>query len=153
MFASRILSRNKRHVRAYKNCVYLLPNYSNHTRNLSTFKPLVVNLWNKNNPQLLISTRNYAKSKDKGKDKEYLGKPSKAKVTVNENQLAEVINVESLKNQMQKAIDSLKDDFVKHLSVRSSADSIEGILVEFNGKEHKLQELAQIVRKTPKLLL
>lgn len=44
----------------------------------------------------------------------------KAKVVVNENQLAEVVNVESIKNQMQKAVDQLKDDFIKHVSLRST---------------------------------
>lgn len=43
---------------------------------------------------------------------------------INENQLAEVLNIESIKSQMQKAIDQLKDDFVKHVSLRSTTGRI-----------------------------
>jgi ribosome recycling factor len=34
-----------------------------------------------------------------------------------------------------------------------SAGSIEGLPIEFDGKMHTLQELAQIVRKNPKMLV
>lgn len=44
----------------------------------------------------------------------------KAKVVVNETLLSEVINIESVKNQMQKMVDQLKDDFIKHVSLRST---------------------------------
>lgn len=75
--------------------------------------------------------RNYAKGKDKKKEKgstifqintvflicKFSGK---AKVVINENLLAEVVNIDTIKNQMQKAIDQLKEDFVKHISLRST---------------------------------
>lgn len=44
----------------------------------------------------------------------------KAKVQINETQLAEVINTASLRKQMENAIEVLKDDFTKHLSLRST---------------------------------
>lgn len=59
--------------------------------------------------------RHYAKGKDKKKEK------GKGKVHVDETQLAELINLVGLKSQMQKALDSLKDDFTKNLSIRSTA--------------------------------
>lgn len=34
--------------------------------------------------------------------------------------LAEIVNVETIKIQMQKAIDHLKEDFIKHVSLRST---------------------------------
>ncbi|KAJ8969105.1 hypothetical protein NQ314_001915 [Rhamnusium bicolor] len=94
-----------------------------------------------------ISVRYYAKGKDKKKEK------GKAKIEVNEAQISEVLNVETLKNQMQNAVDQLKDDFIKHLSLRSTTGSIEMVPVSLDGKEHTLQELAQIVRKNPKIIV
>lgn len=41
-------------------------------------------------------------------------------MTINENQLAEVINVGSLKSSMEKALLQMEEDFVKHLSLRST---------------------------------
>ncbi|XP_017776415.1 PREDICTED: ribosome-recycling factor, mitochondrial isoform X2 [Nicrophorus vespilloides] len=93
------------------------------------------------------SVRLYAKGKDKKKDK------GKGKVQVNESQLGELFNVETLKNQMERIVDSMKEDFTKHLSLRSTAGSIESILVNVDGQEHTLQELAQIVRKNPKTIV
>lgn len=40
---------------------------------------------------------------------------------INEQQLSEVVNVENIKSQMNKAVELLKDDFAKHLSLRSTA--------------------------------
>lgn len=92
-------------------------------------------------------TRNYAKGKDKKKEK------GKAKVQINETQMSELVNVENLKTQMQRAIDVLKDDFTKNLSLRSTSGSIESLIVNVDGEEHTLQELAQIVRKNPKMVV
>lgn len=77
----------------------------------------------------------------------------KAKVHINESELAGVVNVETIKSQMQHAIDTLKEEFTKHLSLRSTTGSIESIIVSVDGEEHTLQELAQITRKNPKLLV
>lgn len=63
---------------------------------------------------LLQFARNYAKGKNIRKEK------SKGKVQINEAQLAEIVNLDSIKKQMEKAIEVLKDDFVKNLSLRST---------------------------------
>lgn len=47
--------------------------------------------------------------------------PGKKKILVNESQLEEVINLSSLKEQMGTVVENLKEDFIKHLSLRSSA--------------------------------
>ncbi|XP_018335368.1 ribosome-recycling factor, mitochondrial [Agrilus planipennis] len=105
------------------------------------------------NPKLIIPkvnlliVREYAKGKDKKKDK------GKTQVKFNESEIAEFVNVDSVKNQMQKAIDDLKNDFVKQLSLRSSAGAIDSLKVTFDGKDYTLQELAQIIRKNPKTLV
>lgn len=44
----------------------------------------------------------------------------KSKVAINETLLAEVVNIDTIKNQMQKAIEQLKEDFIKHISLRST---------------------------------
>jgi len=94
-----------------------------------------------------IQTRFYAKGKDKKKDKH------KGKVHVNLNQLSEVINVDSITSELKKSIELMKDEYAKNLSLRSSAGAIESLLVDVDGKEYTLQELAQISRKNPKMIV
>lgn len=95
------------------------------------------------------SVRNYAKGKDKKKEK---GKKP-AKVEINEEQLASVINVDQLRSQMEKTLTLMKDEFVKNLSLRSTTGAIETLKVNADGKEFELQELGQIIRKNPKTIV
>lgn len=138
--AKRVLSNNLSNTR--KLCALT-------THNLHTSKILVSELQIicKLQYPTVISVRNYAKSKDKKKEK------GKGKVQINEAQMSELINVENFKTQMQKALENLKEDFVKNLSLRSTSGSIESLIVNVDGEEHSLQELAQIVRKNPKLVV
>lgn len=91
----------------------------------------------------------YAKNKDKKKEK---GKKA-AKVEVNESQLREIVNYDAINSQMQKAVMQMKDDFIKHLSLRSTTGSIDTLRITVDGTEHELQELAQISRKNPKTIV
>ncbi|XP_068628326.1 ribosome-recycling factor, mitochondrial [Battus philenor] len=93
--------------------------------------------------------RNYAKNKDKGKDKKGKG----AKVDINPAMMAEVVAVDKIQDRCKAAIEKMKDDFAKNLSLRSTTGSIESLQVKFDGKEYELQELAQIVRKNPKTIV
>lgn len=93
--------------------------------------------------------RYYAKGKDKKKEKSK--KP--AKIEINENLLRETINLDGLHNQMKRALDQMKDDFIKNLSLRSTTGSIETLKVNVDGVDHELQELAQISRKNPKTII
>ncbi|XP_060519585.1 ribosome-recycling factor, mitochondrial isoform X2 [Cylas formicarius] len=88
-------------------------------------------------------------------DKYWIAKNTsgKTKVAIDENQLSEVINVETLKTQLEKAVFGLEEDFVKNLSLRSTAGAIESIPVTVDGTTHSLQEIAQIVRKNPKMVV
>lgn len=101
-------------------------------------------------PMTHVWTRGYAKGKDRGRDKTDKGKK---KVEINDEQLAEVIKVDTMKTQMQKAVDRMKEDYVKNLSLRSTTGSIETLPVSLDGKEYELQELAQIIRKNPKTIV
>ncbi|KAF4517799.1 hypothetical protein B566_EDAN003004 [Ephemera danica] len=97
----------------------------------------------------LQHARGYAKSKDKKKGD---GK-GKKKIQINEDELAQVIDVENMRNQMQKSLDVLRDEFVKNLSLRSTTGSIETLRVKLDGQDLTLQELAQVVRKNPKTIV
>ncbi|XP_011195759.1 ribosome-recycling factor, mitochondrial [Zeugodacus cucurbitae] len=96
-----------------------------------------------------LQLRGYAKGKDKKKEK---GKKA-GKIEINEAQLREVINFDSVNDHMQKAVQQMRDDFVKHLSLRSTSGAIESLRVHIDGAEHELQELAQISRKNPKTIV
>ncbi|XP_044766474.1 ribosome-recycling factor, mitochondrial [Coccinella septempunctata] len=115
--------------RMQNNC-FLASNFPNYKRNDISFV-----------------IRHYAKGKDKKKEK------GKSKVVIDENQMAEVVNVESIKKQMDNALTQMKENFTKFLSIRSSAGSIESLVVTLDGQEHVLQELAQISRKNPKTVI
>ncbi|XP_063364688.1 ribosome-recycling factor, mitochondrial [Cydia amplana] len=93
--------------------------------------------------------RNYAKGKDKGKDKKGKG----GKVDINPLIMSELVAVDKLKDRCKTAIENMKEDFTKNLSLRSTTGSIESLHVKFDGKEYELQELAQIVRKNPKTIV
>lgn len=97
----------------------------------------------------LQQNRNYAKGKDKGKDKS----KKSAKVEINEEQLAAVVNLEKLKTQLDKSLTTLKEEFVKNLSLRSTTGAIETLKVNADGKEYLLQEIGQVIRKNPKTIV
>lgn len=101
--------------------------------------------FNRNTVSIVI--RNYAKGKDRKKEK------GVGKVVINENEMAQLVNVDSLKKQMESPINLMKESFIKNLSLRSSAGSIESLVVTLDGEEHMLQELAQISRKNPKTVI
>nr|CAD7593454.1 unnamed protein product [Timema genevievae] len=60
---------------------------------------------------------------------------TKKKVEINEQHLSEVIKVDTLKGQMQRAVDHMKEEYVKNLSLRSTTGSMESLQVNFDGKE------------------
>ncbi|KAG5680017.1 hypothetical protein PVAND_009550 [Polypedilum vanderplanki] len=107
-------------------------------------------LFNENNSKTasIQFVRNYAKSKDKKKDSK-----NPAKVVINEEQLANVINFNNLKGLMEKAVANMKDEFAKNLSLRSTTGAIDTLKVKADGKEYELQELGQIIRKNPKTIV
>ncbi|EDW73594.1 uncharacterized protein Dwil_GK17631 [Drosophila willistoni] len=97
----------------------------------------------------LVLMRGYAKGKDKKKAKK--GQPNK--VEINEQQLREIINLDQLNTQMEKSVQQMKDDFIKHLSLRSTSGAIDSLRIKVDGNVHELQELAQISRKNPKTII
>lgn len=117
---------------------------------INTVKPMQQTLrrYEKVTTNNFVIFRNYSKSKDRGKDKK---KP--VKVEINPIQMSELVNVDKLKQRCNDAIEKMKDDFAKNLSLRSTTGSIESLPVKFEGKDYELQELAQILRKNPKTIV
>ncbi|CAB3240698.1 unnamed protein product [Arctia plantaginis] len=122
---------------------------------INSFKTITSNL-NRGPEKIVCSNslsftavQNYAKSKDKGKDKKGKG----AKVEINEAVISELVPVEKMRDRCNAAIDKMKDEFAKNLSLRSTTGSIETLRIKFEGKDYELQELAQIVRKNPKTMV
>lgn len=88
----------------------------------------------------------------KSKDREKKKKPGKSQ-QLNINELAEFVDVEQLKSNFDKAVEDLKSNFVKHLTLRSSTGSIEQLTVTFEGQDYLLQELVEIARKPKTVVL
>lgn len=99
------------------------------------------------------SVRSYAKQKDKLKEKARNKGVKFARIELNEDHLRTIINLDGLKGQCQKALDTMQQEYIKNLSLRSTTGSIENLKVTVDGREHELQELAQIIRKNPKTIV
>lgn len=98
-----------------------------------------------NNAKGFSMTSVLTKSKNRGEKKQKMQH-------IDYNELEQVIDVNKLTSQLDKAIEDLKNNFTQHLSIRSSMGAIEMLSVKFEGKDYTLQELAQISRK-PKLVV
>jgi len=94
-----------------------------------------------------FSARNYAKGKDKKKEKK------RVTVRVNEAEMADLLDVTALRERLDAVLDRLRDNFVKQLSVRTSIGSIESLSVTVEGDAFPLNEVAQVVRKSATLLV
>lgn len=95
------------------------------------------------------------RSYSKGKQKEKSRNKGVRFVTYKlpEERLNEIISVDSYRQKLQKPIDALQSDYIKHLSLRSTTGSIENVKVKFDGEDHELQDIAQIIRKNPKTIV
>lgn len=104
-------------------------------------------------PSTVAPVRHYAKGKDKAKIKARDKGVKFAKIQLTNDQLQEIIDLNHLNVQMNKALDTMKAEFIQNLSLRSTTGSIETLRVSVDGQDHELQELAQIVRKNPKTIV
>ncbi|KAK7069221.1 hypothetical protein SK128_011840 [Halocaridina rubra] len=94
-----------------------------------------------------FQVRNYAKSKDKkGKDKQ-------TKVHISDEEMSEVVNVTQMRNQFAAILEHLKEEYIKNLTLRTSAGGIETLPVELEGDKYPLYEVAQVSRKSPQMLI
>ncbi len=58
----------------------------------------------------------------------------KGPVTINEQEIEELVNVQHLKNDLQKGVDHLKNDYIKHLSLRSTSGNVIWLINSFTQK-------------------
>lgn len=97
---------------------------------------------------MILSQRLFAKDKDKRKENK-----NAPKINVNIEYLKDYVNVQSIEKQMQKPLDTLKEDFITKITLRSSVGAIENIKIKSDGKDYKLMEIAQIMRSDPKVIV
>ncbi|XP_037783900.1 ribosome-recycling factor, mitochondrial-like [Penaeus monodon] len=125
-----------------------------HSRNSShsSLTPLRHSVLGRTSPILqssglvLCQVRDYAKGKDKkGKGKQ--------KVHLSDAEMEQVVNVEQMRNQYAQTLENMKEEYIKNLSLRTAVGSIETLPVELEGDEYPLNEIAQISRKSPQMLL
>ena len=102
---------------------------------------------NFNNVNKFSTTSMLSKSKDRGR-----GDKKATPAHVNLNEISEVMNVDRLLSQFDKAVDDFKDEMIKHVGLRTSTGAIEDLIVKHDGDDYKLQELVQISRK-PKMIV
>lgn len=85
--------------------------------------------------------------------KETKGKRAKPKVHLNEDEMMQVIDVNTLQDQLQSVLEKLKKDYTDHLSIRTASGSIENIEVDIENDKYPLNQIAQIFRKSPHLVV
>lgn len=100
-----------------------------------------------------VGVRQYAKGKDKLKERSRDKGIKFAKIEYNADQLKEFFDLDGYTEQLEKCIETMRNEFIKNLSLRSTTGSIETLKVKVDGKDHELQELAQIIRKNPKTII
>ena len=94
-----------------------------------------------------VSCGVYAKEKNRG------GKKKAGVLKIDLQEMSQYLNVEKLSLQMENALEDMKSDFIKNLTIRSTTGSIEEIRVTFEEKEYRLQELVQVARKSTHVIL
>lgn len=101
----------------------------------------------------LQSVRQYAKGKDKQKEKAKNKGVQLRSYNVSDETLNEIIDLPAYQTKLRKALEVLQDEFVKNVSLRSATGSIETLKVDVEGDTHELQDVAQIIRKNPKTII
>lgn len=91
-------------------------------------------------------SRSFAKSRDKVKK-------GSSRVTINEQELSELFDVDKLKEDFGRPLSNLKRQYVEQLSMRTSPGTIENIRVKFDGDMYTIQDLAEVRKKSPKEII
>nr|XP_033817245.1 ribosome-recycling factor, mitochondrial [Geotrypetes seraphini]XP_033817246.1 ribosome-recycling factor, mitochondrial [Geotrypetes seraphini] len=99
--------------------------------------------------QKTVLTRSLATKKSKAKGKGH----TQSKVNINTSLVEDIIGLEEVKEEMQVVMESLKEDFSKNLSIRSSPGALESITVTTKDGKFPLNQLGQISVKSHQLLI
>lgn len=101
-------------------------------------------------PQYTWCVCSYAKKA--GKDKK--GKAAKvAKVQLTQEEIGDILNLESVKQEMQGVLDRLKESYIHSLNVRTSVGSFDRVVVETSDGRFHLNQLGQIAQKNPQMIM
>lgn len=102
--------------------------------------------------QLQCSYRGYAEKRTKAK-KDSKGKPVKPRVELNAEELNGLLDVNKYRTQLQHVVDELKNDYIHHLSLRTSTGVFDNIIVKTADGKFPLNQLAQIAKKSAQLVV
>ncbi|CAL8321315.1 unnamed protein product [Lota lota] len=101
------------------------------------------------NPHLAATcARFYATKKAKAKAK---GQP--AKVNINSALVEDIIDLDEVKGDMTAVLNTLKDDFTRSLSIRTSPGALDHIVVTTKDGKFPLNQLGQVSMKSPQLIV
>jgi len=107
-------------------------------------------------PAIQQQIRSYAK-RSKDTKKESLSKkgkgPDKPHVELSENELNEIIDFETMRHQMDATFDYLRKEFAEQLTLRTSINVFNGLVVDTPDGQFPLVQIAQVVQKNPQLVL
>lgn len=95
------------------------------------------------------SIRHYAK----GKDRESKGGKGKSKIDISDEEMHPVVNSERLMFEFNELIDNFKEELTKGVAIRTNVGNLEGLPIELEGDTYPLNELAQVHRKSPTLVV
>ncbi|NWX41206.1 RRFM protein, partial [Steatornis caripensis] len=95
----------------------------------------------------MLLTRQFATKKAKGKGQ------SQARVNISAALVEDIINLEETSEDMQAVVEALKEEFSRHLSVRTSPGALDHIIVMTKDGKFPLNQLGQISQKSPQLII
>lgn len=93
----------------------------------------------------------YAKKAGKEKKGKISSKVVKAQLT--QNEIGDILDLDSVKQSMQDVVDKLKDDYLHVLNIRTTTGAFERVVVHTDDGRFKLSQLAQIEKKSPQLIM
>lgn len=91
------------------------------------------------------------KNKEKKKEKEVKSKLSRVQLTKEE--IGGIIDVDAMNQEYQAVLDHLKHEYIHSLALRTSTGAFDQLIIQTDDGPFPLNQLAQIVQKSPTLLI
>jgi ribosome recycling factor len=91
--------------------------------------------------------------KDQGPKKGHGRGPEKPGVELSSEELSEVIDFDKMTHQMEAALEHLRKEYAEQLTLRTSTSVFDGLIVATPDGEFPLIQIAQVVQKSPHLVL
>ncbi|CAL8277916.1 unnamed protein product [Merluccius merluccius] len=117
-------------------------------RVLTPARVMTPHLTHQNTHLAATCARFYATKKAKAKAK---GQP--AKVNINSALVGDIIDLDEVKGDMAAVLSTLRDDFTRSLSIRSSPGALDHIVVTTADGKFPLNQLGQVSMKSPQLIV